>query len=243
MSRPGRPNASAIATRRAGEPGGAPEAALRATALDAVRRLDALGLNRGSAGNLSHRLGEGMLITPTGMGAAELAASDFACLDRDGTWRGPWQPSSEWRFHAAIYAARADLNAVVHVHSVHATALACLRRELPAFHYMVAVAGGDNVPCVPYHLFGTEALARAVAAAFASRNACLLANHGLVAAGATLPEAMRVALEIESLAESYLKALAVGEPTRLTAAEMAQVLERFRSYGRAAAAAPAPGRG
>jgi L-fuculose-phosphate aldolase len=197
----------------------------------ALRRLDALGLNRGSTGNLSLRAGAGMWITPTGMGADEIGADDFVWLGWDGRRQGRWQPSSEWHFHQAIYRTRPDLQAVVHAHSVHATALACLRRGLPSFHYMVAVAGGDSVPCVPYHLFGTEALSQAVAAALAGRDACLMANHGLVAAGATLAKAMKVTLEVESLCEVYLKALAVGEPALLDAAQMAEVVEKFRSYG------------
>ena len=127
-----------------------------------------------------------------------------------------------------------DLHAVVHTHSVHATALACLRRELPAFHYMVAVAGGDSVPCVPYHLFGTQALSSAVAQALRHRDACLMANHGLVAAGPTLARAMKVAQEVESLCEAYLAALAVGEPVVLSGPQMQAVIERFRSYGKAA---------
>jgi ribulose-5-phosphate 4-epimerase/fuculose-1-phosphate aldolase len=211
------------------------EAALRNALAAALKRLDALGLNRGSAGNLSHRCGDGMLITPTGMGADDLRPEDLVWVGDDGTLRGDWQPSSESPFHAAIYRARPGLQAVVHTHSPNAAALACLRRALPAFHYMVAVAGGDDVPCVPYHLFGTEALSQAVAGAFATRDACLMANHGLVAGGATLAKAMKVALEIESLCEVYLKALATGrEPVVLDAAQMAEVIERFRSYGKAA---------
>ena len=127
---------------------------------------------------------------------------------------------------------RADLQAVVHTHSVNATALACLERELPPFHYMVAVAGSDTIPCTPYHTFGSEALSAAVAQALSDRNACLLAHHGLVAAGATLAQAMKIAIEIESLCEVYLKALAVAEPSRLSAAQMAEVLDKFKSYGR-----------
>lgn len=205
---------------------------LREQLAAAVRRLDALGLNRGSTGNVSVRgsAGGGCWITPTGMGA-EVTADDMVWLGDDGTVRGAWQPSSEAPFHRAVYAARADLHAVVHVHSTHATALACLRRPLPAFHYMVAVAGGDSVPCTPYHLFGTEALSQAVAQAFADRHACLMANHGLVAGGASLAHAMKVAQEVESLCETYLKALAVGEPALLSREEMAAVIERFRSYG------------
>ncbi|MCU0969940.1 MAG: class II aldolase/adducin family protein [Rubrivivax sp.] len=216
-----------------GVPVDADEAALRDAMAAALRRLEALGMNRGSTGNLSHRLGAGMLITPTGMGA-DLAADDLVWLGNDDRLRGRWQPSSEWAFHRAILASRPDLHAVVHAHSVHATALACLRRRLPPFHYMVAVAGGDDVPLVAYHTFGTEPLSQAVAAAMHHRDACLLANHGLIAAGATLERAMKVAVEIESLCESYLKALAVGEPEWLDAAQMAAVIEKFRHYGRTA---------
>jgi L-fuculose-phosphate aldolase len=210
------------------------EAGLRDAAVAAVCKLDALGMNRGSTGNVSLRHAQGMLITPTGMGADDLRPQDMVWLGWDGTQRGQWQPSSEWHFHQAIYRARPDLNAVVHTHSVHAAALACLRRPLPSFHYMVAVAGGDDVPCVPYHLFGTEALSAAVASAFTDRDACLMANHGLVAAGATLPRALKVVQEVESLCEVYLKALAVGEPVLLTRAQMAEVIAKFKAYGKAA---------
>lgn len=209
-------------------------AALREQAVAAVRRLDALGLNRGSTGNLSLRDGEGMWITPTGFGAEGLTADDMVWLGWTGEQRGRWQPSSEWGFHRAVYRQRPDIQAVVHTHSAYATALACLRRALPAFHYMVAIAGDDHVPCVPYHLFGSDELASAVADALRSRQACLLANHGLVAAGRTLAEAMKIAIEIESLCRIYLGALAVGEPHLLDAAQMREVAERFRSYGQAA---------
>jgi L-fuculose-phosphate aldolase len=212
------------------------ETTLREQAVQAVRKLDALGLNRGSTGNLSHRCARGgvggMLITPTGMGADELRAQDLVWVGFDGTVQGDWLPSSEWHFHQAILQGRAEVQAVVHTHSVHATALACLERELPPFHYMVAVAGTDTIPCVPYHTFGSEALSAAVALALVDRNACLLAHHGLVAAGATLPQAMKIAIEIESLCEVYLKALAVAEPARLSAAQMAEVLHKFKGYGR-----------
>jgi L-fuculose-phosphate aldolase len=214
------------------------ESTKREQMVAAMRRLDVLGLNRGSAGNLSHRHAierqDGMLITPTGMGADDLRAQDLVWLGFDGTLRGDWQPSSEWHFHQALYRFRPDLQAVVHTHSPHATALACLRRELPAFHYMVAVAGGDSVRCTPYHTFGTEALSQAVAAAMIDRNACLMANHGLVAAGTTVAQAMKIALEIESLCGTYLQALAVGKPALLDAAQMAEVIEKFRHYGRTA---------
>lgn len=208
---------------------------LREALIDVVVRIDASGLNRGSTGNVSVRAasGAGCWITPTGMGAADLTPEDLVLLGDDGSVRGTWQPSSEAPFHRAIYAARPDLQAVVHVHATHATALASLRRDLPAFHYMVAVAGGDNIPCTSYHLFGTEALSQAVAKAFATRHACLMANHGLVAGGTSLAHALKVTLEVESLCEAYLKALAVGEPAILSPGEMAAVIERFKTYGQA----------
>ena len=214
------------------------EARLRDDMSAALRRLDALGLNRGSTGNLSVRIPrdgrDGMLITPTGMGADELRPQDLVWVGDDGEVQGDWQPSSEWPFHRAAYRARADLAALVHTHAENAAALACLGRGLPAFHYMVAIAGGDDVPLVPYHLFGSEALSQGVAAALARRDACLLAHHGLVAAGATLARAMKVAVEVESLCGMYLKALAVAEPATLSAEDMAAVIEKFRAYGKAA---------
>jgi L-fuculose-phosphate aldolase len=227
-----------MADRGAARRGKAPprDAALRESVVAAVRRLDALGLNRGSTGNVSVRgvqAAGGFWITPTGMDPAELDVGALAWVGDDGHAEGDWQPSTEWPFHRAIYAARPDLHAAVHVHSVHATALACLRRALPAFHYMVAVAGGADVPCTPYHPFGTEALSRAVAAAFRDRHACLMANHGLVVGGTTLAHALKVTGEVEALCEAYLKALAVEEPVRLSAAQMDDVIERFRSYGKA----------
>ena len=208
---------------------------LREQVVAAIARLDAAGLNRGSTGNLSVRASQGgFWITPTGTPPEEITADSLVWLDELGAVKqGAWAPSTEWPFHQAIYRARADLAAVVHMHSPHATALACLRRELPPFHYMVAVAGGDSVPCTPYHLFGTEALSQAVGVAFGERQACLMANHGLVAGGSTLAQAMKVAVEIESLCGIYLQALSVGEPALLTRAEMDEVRERFKSYGRA----------
>jgi len=210
----------------------------RHDAVATIQRLDALGMNRGSTGNLSlrhaHEGRPGMLITPTGMGGADLRPQDLVWVGDEGSQVGDWQPSSEWHFHQAVYRQRADLHAVLHTHSVNATALACLNRPLPAFHYMVAVAGGDSVPITPYHTFGSEALSQAVAAALADRNACLMAHHGLVAAGATLAQALKVLMEVESLCEVYLKALAVGEPAVLSAAQMAEVMDKFKTYGKTA---------
>jgi L-fuculose-phosphate aldolase len=210
------------------------ERELREQMIAALRRLDERGLNRGSTGNLSQRQGEGMLITPTGMGADDLLADDLVWLGFDGTLKGRWKPSSEWHFHRALYLARPELQAVVHTHATFATALSCLRRDLPAFHYMVAVAGGDSVRCAPYHLFGTEALSNAAVQAMHGRKACLLATHGLLSAGATLAEAMKITVEIESLCQTYLAALAAGPPVLLGADEMALVIDKFRGYGQGA---------
>ena len=210
------------------------EAEQRRQLVAAVQKLDAHGLNRGSTGNASARSGQGMLITATGMGAEGLRPQDLVWVGWDGTVLGDWQPSSEWHFHQAVYLARSDVQGVVHSHATHATALACLRRPLPAFHYMVAVAGGDSVPLVPYFTFGTPELSQAVVAALHDRDACLMANHGLVAAGTTVSQALKVMLEVESLCQVYLQALAVGEPALLGQAEMAQVIEKFRGYGRRA---------
>jgi L-fuculose-phosphate aldolase len=219
------------------EGGGMTETEAREAIVAAVRRLDALGLNRGSTGNASHRWGVdgqgGMLITPTGMGA-ELTADDLVHVADDGSVSGRWQPSSEWQFHRAAYRARPDVQAVLHTHAVHATALACLDRPLPPFHYMVAVAGGDDVPLVPYSTFGSEMLSNGVGQALANRNACLLAHHGLVSCGSTMAQALKVMVEVESLCQTYLLALPAGEPARLDPAEMARVLEKFRRYGQTA---------
>jgi L-fuculose-phosphate aldolase len=214
------------------------ETGLRLQALQALRRLDALGMNRGSTGNLSLRWARdgrpGMLITPTGMGADLLQPDDLVWMGEGGELLGRWKPSSEWHFHQALYRSRPEVHAVVHTHAIHATALACLERPLPPFHYMVAIAGGADVPLAPYHTFGTEALSQAVARAMAARDACLLSHHGLVTAGATLAHAMKVMLEVEALCEVYLKALAVAEPPLLSADRMAEVIARFRSYGQPA---------
>ncbi|RVU46140.1 class II aldolase/adducin family protein [Rubrivivax rivuli] len=223
------------------------ETTAREAAVAAVRRLDASGMNRGSTGNLSLRWvrleagapHDGMLITPTGMGADDLRAQDLVWVAIEGQGDAPrvvgdWQPSSEWHFHRAAYRARPDVQAVVHTHAPNATALACLDRPLPAFHYMVAIAGGVDVPLVPYNTFGTEALSQGVGQALRERDACLLAHHGLVSAARTLAQAMKVMQEIETLCEVYLKALAVGEPALLSAGQMSEVIGKFRGYGKSA---------
>ena len=194
------------------------------------------GLSPGRSGNVSCRWKTGMLITPTGMAYDEIGARDIVFVDAKGEVpdKKSKKPSSEWRFHLAAYRARPDMNAVVHTHSLTATVLACAGKPIPAFHYMVAVAGGSDIPLVPYDTFGTKELARHVAKGLFDRNACLMANHGQIAIGVTLESALELAHEVEVLATQYCKVLALGEPIILPADEMARVLKRFKSYGQRA---------
>jgi len=189
------------------------------------------GLNHGTTGNLSLRLGDGLLITPTGAACDRLTAADLVRLDADGTpVGGRGVPSSEWRLHRDIYLARLEVGAIVHAHPVFATTLSCERLDLPAVHYMIAAAGGATVRCAPYATFGTEALSAGAVEALEGRRACLLANHGLVAVGRDPLDALRVAIEVESVAELYWRARQGGRPVILGDTEMAEVLERFRDY-------------
>ena len=206
---------------------------MREALVRAARALDSSGLNHGHAGNLSVRDDTGMLITPSGVPAADLDAGAMVALDLEGTPApGQLKPSSEWRFHAAVLKARPDVHAVVHAHPPHATALACARRSIPAFHYTVALSGAAEIPCADYATFGSPALADAVVAALGrSGCACLMANHGMLAVGADLDRALALAVEVEFLARVYALSLMVGPPAILDAAEMARVQERIRDYG------------
>jgi L-fuculose-phosphate aldolase len=192
------------------------------------------GLNHGHAGNVSVRGAAGMLITPSGIDAAALEADAIVAVTLDGTHAdGPHAPSSEWRLHAALYRARADLGAVVHAHPPHATALACQRREIPAVHYTVALCGQARIPCARYATFGSEALARSIVDELGERGrACLMANHGMLAAGSTLDAALALAVEVEYLARIYWLSLQGGTPVLLDDEEMARVHERIGQYGR-----------
>jgi L-fuculose-phosphate aldolase len=196
-----------------------------------AREMTSRGLTSGTSGNVSARIEGGMLITPSGIPYDEMGPDDLVSMGFDGPRSGVRRPSTEWRLHAGILDARPDVGAVVHAHPPHATALACLQRDIPAFHYMVAVAGGDSIRCAPYATFGTRALATHAVEALEGRTACLLANHGLVAAGATAGEALGLAFEVESLAQTYVLALNVGEPVLLGEEEMARVLGQFKGYG------------
>ena len=208
------------------------EAKAREAVLAAAVAMSAQDLSPGRSGNVSQRFGDGMLITPTGMAYDQMDAGDIVFVATDGrVGKKNRKPSSEWHFHLAAYAARPDRNAVVHTHSMHATVLACAHKPIPAFHYMVAVAGGCDIPLVPYATFGTAALAAHVATGLAHRDACLMANHGQIAIGATLPAALELAHEVETLAEQYLKVLFLGPARILSETDMAAVLQKFKSYG------------
>lgn len=212
-------------------------ALIREQIVAACKKLESSGLNRGTSGNVSCRENDHFLITPTGVPVEDITPSKIVSVGFDGKVIGIGKPSSEWHFHCDILKARPEIHAVVHTHSPHATALACLREDIPPFHYMIALAGGDTVRCAPYALFGTEQLSANAVEALADRKACLLANHGMITLGRDLDEAMAIAVEIESLCQQYLLARQVGRPTLLSADEMAQVIERFKTYGRHAASA------
>jgi L-fuculose-phosphate aldolase len=212
------------------------EIELRREMVRITKQLDELGLNRGTSGNLSARFRDGMLITPSGMGAEGLTEDDIVFVQMDGTSRGRWQPSSEWLFHRDIFVQREEFGAVVHTHSTAATALACLRRDIPPFHYMIALLGGDTIRCANYATFGTQQLSDNALLALTDRKACLLANHGMIAAGTDLAEAFRNTVEVESLSEMYLRALQAGEPVLLSAQEFRDAQNRFAGYGQAAEA-------
>ncbi len=176
-----------------------------------------------------------MLITPSGMAYDSLTPKDIVFVDHDGSVPAKARkPSSEWRFHLAAYAERADRAAVVHTHSLNATVLACQHKSIPAFHYMVAAAGGTEIPCVPYALFGTEELAEHVAKGLRQHDACLMANHGQIAIGDTLASALELASEVENLATQFVRVLSLGKPKILGEAEMQDVLARFKNYGQKA---------
>lgn len=200
--------------------------------VDAMRALDARGLNRGTSGNLSVRFASGMFVTPSGVTPDRLTPDQMVFVDSDGrAAEGSARPSSEWRMHMGLYQRRADANAIVHCHARHSTILACAHREIPPLHYMVAVSGGASVPLAPYATFGSEELAEGVVQTLDGRFACLMANHGLIALGPKLPVAMAIAEEIEEQAAVYCGTLAIGGPKLLDAVEMERIIKAFGRYG------------
>lgn len=196
------------------------------------REAIARGLSNATAGNISMRFGEGMLITPSGIEPARMTPDQIAEVDFDGAVRGSWKPSSEWALHARLYRLRPEARAVVHAHPTYCVALSTLREPLPSFHYMVAGFGGDEAPCAPYAPFGTQELADVVAETMGARyHACLMANHGMIALGETLESAFSRTEKLETLARQYQLARSMGDPVLLTAEEMKVVRERYKTYG------------
>lgn len=204
---------------------------LRRQVIATALAMNRAGINQGTSGNVSVRYRNGYLVTPSAMAYDTLEPDDLVFMNLDGSARGRRRPSSEWRFHQDIYLMRADAGAVVHCHSPHATTLACLGKGIPPFHYMVAVAGGEDIRCAGYATFGTQDLSDRALKALAGRKACLLANHGMIAIGGDLDEALSIAVEVETLAGQYWRCLQAGKPKLLSKAEMTRVLRKFQTYG------------
>lgn len=207
---------------------------LRSGIVAACRQMNASGLDQGTSGNISARFGDEMLITPSGMACDDMSPTDIVRMDLEGGYFGDLLPSSEWRMHLGIMRNRPEAGAVVHVHASFCTALACLNEDIPAFHYMVAVAGGPDIRCAEYATFGTQALSDNMLKALEGRVACLLANHGMICFGPSLGKAMWLATAVEALAKQYCTARQTGRPVLLDNAEMSEVLSRFSSYGKQA---------
>jgi L-fuculose-phosphate aldolase len=205
--------------------------ARRRQLIETAIAMNRCGINQGTSGNLSTRHEDGMLITPSGMPYSTLAPDDIVTVDGDGQNHGSRLPSSEWRIHHDIYRARADADAILHAHPTDCAALACLHEPIPAFHYMVAVAGGPDIRCAPYATFGSQALSDHALEALKDRQACLMANHGLVCLAQDLDRALALAIEVEQLARMYLHCLSVGKPVILDDEEMERVIAKFESYG------------
>lgn len=208
------------------------ELSLRKEIIATALAMNSHGINRGKSGNVSARWKDGFLITPSGLPYEGTRPVDIVFVDGKGQPAGKRPPSSEWRFHHDIYRTRKDAQAIVHAHSSFATTLACLGMDVPAFHYMIAVAGGNSIRCAPYATFGTQELSDHALKAMADRKACLLANHGMIATGGSLNRALALAVEVEALCEQYWRAVQIGEPAILSDAEMEAVLEKFKTYGK-----------
>ena len=209
------------------------ELELRQEMVAACRRMNDIGLNQGTSGNISARCGDKILITPTSLPYDEMQPEDIVAMDVDGNFEGVRKPSSEWRFHHDILTNRLDVNAVMHCHSTHATAMACHELDIKSFHYMVAVAGGTDIRCAPYSTFGTQALSDSALRALEDRKACLLGQHGQIALGSTIKQAFALAIEVETLAHMYITARQLGEPPILSEDEMGRVMSQMKQmqYG------------
>ncbi len=207
------------------------ESILREQLLKTSQQLVVLGLNKGTSGNASVRCEGGFLVTPSGMKIEDMSSTSMVKMSWDGSFDANKKPSSEWRFHRDIMQNKPEINAIIHTHSMFATTLACLHKDIPPFHYMIAIAGGDTIRCADYALFGSQALSDHALAALIERKACLLANHGMIVLGRDLDDALAVTLEVENLCEQYWRTLQVGAPHLLTEAEMHAVFQQFKGYG------------
>lgn len=205
---------------------------LKQEIIEACLAMNSTGLNQGKSGNISVRTETGFAITASGIAYDHMVEEHIVEMDLEGGYYGSYLPSSEWCMHLDIFAARPEAQAVVHTHSPHATAVSCLRKDLPAFHYMIAIAGGKSLRCAEYATFGTPELSLNMLAALQNRSACLLANHGLICFGANLESAFALAVEVEALCQQYILACQMGDPIILDDAEMDRVLERFKTYGK-----------
>ena len=201
--------------------------------LKAANKLAELGLNKGTSGNCSVRFEDGFLVTPSGMSVEAMTPASMVKMQFDGSFEAEKIPSSEWRFHRDILKNRPEINAIVHTHSMFATTLACLHKDIPPFHYMIAVVGGDTIRCAPYALLGSQALSDNALCALQDRKACLLANHGMIALGRDLEDALAVTVEVENLCEQYWRILQLNpNPPLLSEAEMREVFQQFKGYGK-----------
>ncbi|EGO96750.1 MULTISPECIES: class II aldolase/adducin family protein [Acidiphilium] len=207
---------------------------LRKSLVDACRRMNALGINQGTSGNISIRSGNTMLISPSATPYDQMQPETVATMAVDGeygAWDGPLRPSTEWRFHLDIMRARPEVNAIVHTHATFATILAIARKDIPACHYMIAAFGGYDVRCAPYATFGTKDLSNHAIAALEGRMGCLLANHGMIVLGENLDKAMWRAIELETIARQYYHALLLGNPYILSNTNIDDTLAKFADYG------------
>ena len=198
---------------------------------NACLQMNRTGINQGTSGNISVRVKGGFLLTPSGIAYDEMKPGDIVLMRPDASHVGKCKPSSEWRFHHALMISRPEIGAVVHTHAMFATTLSCLGLEIPAVHYMIAAAGGETIRCAPYATYGTQETADNAVKALQGRNACLLANHGMIVVGPNLKKAMWLAVEVETLAAQYWRALQVGKPNILPKAEIQRVIDKFKTYG------------
>jgi L-fuculose-phosphate aldolase len=205
---------------------------LRKKVISICKQMNAIGINQGTSGNVSVRTEDGFLITASGVPYDKMKPEHIVEMDLDGGYYGDLLPSVEWRMHRDILAKRPEANAIVHVHSTHAAALSSLRRDIPAFHYMIGVAGGNSIRVAEYAEYGTAELSQAMLKAMEARSACLLANHGQICFGPSLEKALWLAVEVEALCHQYWVASLIGKPVMMTDAEMTSVLKRFPTYGK-----------